>query len=1682
MATRWGICGAGKISDNFTVALKKRPAEDHQVVAVAARKLEDAQEFANKHSISRVYGSYEELARDPDMGQCPSARDIVHVGVIPPYHLNACKLFINAKKNVLCEKSLAMNTKELKEILDSAKKNNVFLMEAVWTRFFQASVEIRNLLAQEYIGEVKMVRADYSLPLLHMSRSDQKDLSEGALLGLGIYCLQFISMVYKGEKPESIQARGVCLETGVDETVAVILRYSKNRMATFTCSAGVELHSEAIIIGTEGKIQVLSPMWCPTSIIVDRKETEYPIPERCLSLNFTYSTGKRYEVEEVRQCLLKGLKESPVTPHAYTLLLAEMGDEIRRQVDVVYSQDCQRNMATRWGICSAGKISHDFTVALKTLPAEDHQVVAVAARKLEDAQEFSRKHNISKAYGSYEELARDPDVDVVYVGVIHPYHLSACKLFTNAKKNVLCEKPLAMNAKEVKEILDSAEKNDVFLMEAAWTRFFPASVQIRNLLAQEYIGEVKMVRADYGVPRSDQKELGGGALLDLGIYCLQFISMVYNGEKPESIQASGVCLETGVDETVAVILRYSKNRMAMFTCSAGVELHSDAIIVGTKGTIQVLSPMWCPTSLVVNRKETQQPVPEPSLSLNFTYSTGKRCEVEEVRQCLLKGLKESPVMSHAYTLLLAEMGDEICRQVGGVYSQDYQRNTATKWGICSVGKISHDFTVALKTLPAEDHQVVAVAACKLEDAQEFANKHSISRVYGSYEELARDPDMGQCPSARDIVHVGVIPPYHLNACKLFINAKKNVLSEKSLAMNTKELKEILDSAKKNNVFLMEAVWTRFFQASVEIRNLLAQEYIGEVKMVRADYSLPLLHMSRSDQKDLSEGALLGLGIYCLQFISMVYKGEKPESIQARGVCLETGVDETVAVILKYSKNRMATFTCSAGVELHSEAIIIGTEGKIQVLSPMWCPTSIIVDRKETEYPIPERCLSLNFTYSTGKRYEVEEVRQCLLKGLKESPVTPHAYTLLLAEMGDEVRRQVEVVYSQDCQRNMATRWGICSAGKISHDFTVALKTLPAEDHQVVAVAARKLEDAQEFARKHNISKAYGSYEELARDPDVDVVYVGVVHPCHLNACKLFTNAKKNVLCEKPLAMNAKEVKEILDSAKKNNVFLMEAVWTRFFPASVEIRKLLAQGEIGEVKMVGAEYGVPLFHVPRSDQKDLGGGALLGLGISCLQFISMVYNAEKPESIKASGVCLETGVDETVAVILKYSKNRMATFTCSAGVELHSEAIIIGTEGKIQVLSPMWCPTSIIVDRKETEYPIPERCLSLNFTYSTGKRYEVEEVRQCLLKGLKESPVTPHAYTLLLAEMGDEVRRQVEVVYSQDCQRNMATRWGICSAGKISHDFTVALKTLPAEDHQVVAVAARKLEDAQEFARKHNISKAYGSYEELARDPDVDVVYVGVVHPCHLNACKLFTNAKKNVLCEKPLAMNAKEVKEILDSAKKNNVFLMEAAWTRFFPASVQIRNLLAQEYIGDVKMVRADYGVPRSDQKDLGGGALLDLGIFCLQFISMVYNGEKPESIQASGICLETGVNKTLAVILKYSKNRMAMFTCFTGVQLHNDAIIVGTKGKIQVPSPMWCPTSLVVNKKETQYPVPEPSLPLNFTNSTGKRYEAEEVRQCLLKGLKESPVMPHADSLLLAEMDDEIRRQVGVVYSQDCQ
>jgi len=334
---------------------------------------------------------------------------------------------------------------------------------------------------------------------------------------------------------------------------------------------------------------------------------------------------------------------------------------------------------------------------------------------------------------------------------------------------------------------------------------------------------------------------------------------------------------------------------------------------------------------------------------------------------------------------------------------------------------------------------------------------------------------------------------------------------------------------------------------------------------------------------------------------------------------------------------------------------------------------------------------------------------------------------------------------------------------------------------------------------------------------------------------------------------------------------------------------------------------------------------------------------------------------------------------------------------------------------------------------------------------------------------------------------MATRWGVCGAGKISHDFSVAMKTLPPGDHQIAAIAARSLERAQEFAGKHGIPRAYGSYEELASDPDIDVVYLGVLHTQHWRAGLLFLKAGKNVLCEKPFAMNSGQVTDLIAASRNSSVFLMEAIWSRCFPVHAEVRRLLAEEAVGQVKLVKAYFGspqlhIPRSVEKELGGGALLDIGVYCLQFVLMVFNGERPQSIQATGVLLDSGVDESMVVVMKFSENRMAFCTFSIAVPLPNDATISGTKGTIRVLGPMHCPTTLVVNGKETQYPLPEPCLPMNFTNSTGLRYEAEEVRQCLLKGLKESPRMPLSESALLTEIMDEARKQVGVVFSQDSQ
>jgi len=332
---------------------------------------------------------------------------------------------------------------------------------------------------------------------------------------------------------------------------------------------------------------------------------------------------------------------------------------------------------------------------------------------------------------------------------------------------------------------------------------------------------------------------------------------------------------------------------------------------------------------------------------------------------------------------------------------------------------------------------------------------------------------------------------------------------------------------------------------------------------------------------------------------------------------------------------------------------------------------------------------------------------------------------------------------------------------------------------------------------------------------------------------------------------------------------------------------------------------------------------------------------------------------------------------------------------------------------------------------------------------------------------------------------MATRWGIASAGLISHDFTNAIGIHPAEDHQVVAVAARKLADAEEFAAKHGIKKAYGDYEDLAKDADIDVIYIGAINTVHLSLAKLYLNAGKAVLCEKPLCMNLKETKELVELARSKKVFLMEAVWSRCLPAYKALREEISAGTVGEVKQVIATFGeiidVPRMHKKDLGGGTILDLGIYTIQVAQLVFGGEVP-TVVASGHMGEDGVDESTSTTLIYKNGRTATLVTHSRVKLNNEAMIVGTKGTLTLPYPMWTPTELrLPTGEEKKFPVPSGAKhPFNFNNSANMSYESQHVRECLLAGKTESPLVSLEETLTMASIMEQVRKQIGVVYNQD--
>lgn len=331
----------------------------------------------------------------------------------------------------------------------------------------------------------------------------------------------------------------------------------------------------------------------------------------------------------------------------------------------------------------------------------------------------------------------------------------------------------------------------------------------------------------------------------------------------------------------------------------------------------------------------------------------------------------------------------------------------------------------------------------------------------------------------------------------------------------------------------------------------------------------------------------------------------------------------------------------------------------------------------------------------------------------------------------------------------------------------------------------------------------------------------------------------------------------------------------------------------------------------------------------------------------------------------------------------------------------------------------------------------------------------------------------------------ATKWGIASAGLISHDFTNAIGAHSPAEHKVVAVAARSLADAQSFAARHGIETAYGDYSALATDPEVEVVYVGAINTTHLSLARQFLAAGKAVLCEKPLCMTLDETEELVSLARSSGTFLMEAIWSRCLPVYQAVREEVAAGTVGQVKQVIATFGdvisAPRMHQKALGGGTILDLGIYTIQAAQLVFGGEEPV-VTAAGQLGEDGCDESASITLTYSAGRTATLLTHSRVKLPNEAVIVGTKGKMVVRSPMWTSTELELpNGQVRTWDLPTGAKhSFNFTNSANMAHESAHVRACLLAGSAESPLLPLQESLTIARIMETARKQIGVRYPQD--
>lgn len=319
-------------------------------------------------------------------------------------------------------------------------------------------------------------------------------------------------------------------------------------------------------------------------------------------------------------------------------------------------------------------------------------------------------------------------------------------------------------------------------------------------------------------------------------------------------------------------------------------------------------------------------------------------------------------------------------------------------------------------------------------------------------------------------------------------------------------------------------------------------------------------------------------------------------------------------------------------------------------------------------------------------------------------------------------------------------------------------------------------------------------------------------------------------------------------------------------------------------------------------------------------------------------------------------------------------------------------------------------------------------------------------------------------------------WGIIGLGKIAHRFASDLSL--SENNVLYAVASRDLTKARNFSQKYKAVKYFNSYEELAKDPDIDVVYIATPHTFHFEHTMMCFKYGKSVLCEKPMGVDSNEVQIMIKEARSKNLFLMEGIWTRFIPAIEKFIGLLEQKVIGDIKFMRADFGYnaefdPKSRifNKSLGGGSLLDIGIYPI-YLSMLVLGF-PFNIKALARMTETNVDSYCAILFDYQNSAKAMLESTTEADTPIEAYIYGSKGYIKLHKSFHHTEKVSINR----YGEKEEIIQLKYAGQ-GFLYEINEVNHCILNNEIESRKLPHSLSLDLIHLIDQVKDKIGLSYT----